>query len=64
MGDKAKQLSKAERAEQNKSRKEKSGQRQAKTGQAHKKFDGDGATSKEDKKKKNNANVAKRFGLA
>jgi len=62
MGEKAKQMSKSERAEMNKSRKEKSGSRMAKTGPAAKKFEGDGATSKEDKKKKNAANVAKRFG--
>lgn len=64
MGEKHKQLSKAEKAEQNKTRKEKAGHRTAKTGQANRKFDGEGATSKEDKKKKNAANVAKRFGLA
>mmetsp|Transcript_8059 Transcript_8059/g.15085 ORF Transcript_8059/g.15085 Transcript_8059/m.15085 type:complete len:280 (-) Transcript_8059:82-921(-) len=64
MGEKSKQMSKAERAEQNKTRKEKAGQRMAKTGQAHRKFDGEGATSKEEKKKKNSANVAKRFGLS
>merc|ERR1712070_310399 len=64
MGEKAKVLSKAERAELNKTRKEKAGHRMAKTGQAHRKFDGEGATSKEDKKKENSANVAKRFGMA
>merc|ERR1712185_211954 len=62
MGEKAKVLSKAERAELNKTRKEKAGHRMAKTGRAHRKFDGEGATSKEDKKKKNAENVAKRFG--
>merc|ERR1719379_3066037 len=61
MGEKAKMLSKAERAELNKTRKEKAGHRQAKTGQANRKFDGEGATSKEDKKKKQEANVKKRF---
>lgn len=64
MGDKAKTLSKKEREDLNKTRKEKSGQRQAKTGQAHRKFEGEGSTSKEEKKKKNEANVKKRFGLA
>jgi len=64
MGERAKTLSKAERAELNKTRKEKAGHRMAKTGQAHRKFDGEGSTSKEDKKKKNEANVKKRFGLA
>lgn len=63
MGEKAKMLSKAERAEMNKTRKEKAGHRQAKTGQAHKKFDGEGATSKDDKKKKQAENVKKRFGI-
>lgn len=64
MGEKAATLSKKERDELNKSRKEKSGSRQAKTGQANRKFEGDGATTKEEKKKKNDANVKKRFGLA
>merc|ERR1712087_966965 len=64
MGEKAKTLSKKEREELNKTRKEKSGQRMAKTGAAHRKFEGEGATSKEDKKKKSSANVAKRYGLA
>eukprot|EP00929_Paragymnodinium_shiwhaense_P012446 TRINITY_DN11963_c0_g1_i1.p1 TRINITY_DN11963_c0_g1~~TRINITY_DN11963_c0_g1_i1.p1 ORF type:complete len:275 (-),score=108.29 TRINITY_DN11963_c0_g1_i1:225-1049(-) len=64
MGEKARQLSKKERDELNKSRKERAGQRMAKTGQAHRKFDGEGAASKEDKKKKNAQNVAKRFGLS
>jgi hypothetical protein len=64
MGEKAKMLSKAEKAELNKSRKEKAGHRTAKTGQAHRKFEGDGATSKEEKKKKAAENVKKRFGIA
>lgn len=63
MGEKAKQLSKAERAELNKTRKEKSGHRTAKTGAASKKFDGEGSTSKADKKAKSDANVKKRFGM-
>lgn len=63
MGEKAKQLSKSERAEQNKSRKEKSGHRTAKTGQKSHKFEGEGATSKADKKKKAAENVKKRFGI-
>lgn len=63
MGEKAKMLSKEERAALNKTRKEKSGHRQAKTGQANKKFDGEGSTSKEDKKKKQDANIKKRFGI-
>mmetsp|Transcript_152010 Transcript_152010/g.264908 ORF Transcript_152010/g.264908 Transcript_152010/m.264908 type:complete len:275 (-) Transcript_152010:77-901(-) len=61
MGEKAVMLSKKEREELNKS---KQGKRQAKTGQAHRKFEGEGSVSKEDKKKKNDANVKKRFGLA
>lgn len=64
MGEKSKMLSKAEKAELNKTRKEKSGTRTAKTGAANKKFEGDGAVSKADKKKKSDANVKKRFGLA
>merc|ERR1711937_228162 len=64
MGEKAKLLSKSERAELNKTRKEKAGHRMAKTGQAHRKFDGEGSTSKEDKKNKNDANVKKRFGIS
>merc|ERR1712032_1223224 len=63
MGEKAKQLSKAERAEQNKSRKERAGHRTAKTGQKSHKFEGEGATSKADKKKKAAENVKKRFGI-
>jgi len=63
MGEKAKLLSKAERADLNKTRKEKSGHRTAKTGAASKKFDGDGSTSKADKKAKADANVKKRFGI-
>lgn len=63
MGEKAKMLSKAERAELNKTRKEKAGKRQAKTGAANKKFDGEGSTTKEEKKKKADANVKKRFGI-
>merc|ERR1712228_130240 len=53
MGEKAKTLSKKEREELNKTRKEKAGHRMAKTGASHRKFEGEGATSKEDKKKKN-----------
>lgn len=64
MGEKAKMLSKKERDELNKSRKEKSGHRTAKTGAASKKFEGEGSTTKEEKKKKNDANVKKRYGLA
>mmetsp|Transcript_78638 Transcript_78638/g.138661 ORF Transcript_78638/g.138661 Transcript_78638/m.138661 type:complete len:288 (-) Transcript_78638:36-899(-) len=64
MGEKSKMLSKKERDELNKSRKEKSGSRLAKTGQKCRKFEGDGAVSKDEKKKKNDANVKKRFGLA
>lgn len=64
MGEKAVMLSKKDRDELNKSRKEKSGHRTAKTGQANKKFEGDGAATKADKKKKNDANVKKRFGIA
>lgn len=64
MGEKGRTLSKKEKEELNKSRKERSGHRMAKTGQAHRKFDGEGATSKEDKKKKNSQNVAKRLGLS
>lgn len=63
MGEKAVVLSKEERAKLNLTRKEKAGHRQAKTGAANKKFDGEGSTSKEDKKKKQDANVKKRFGL-
>eukprot|EP00439_Symbiodinium_sp_Y106_P036070 s744_g4.t1 len=64
LGDKCKIMSKKERSEQNKSRKEKAGQRQAKTGSKNRKFEGEGATSKEEKKKKNTENVKKRFGIA
>lgn len=63
MGEKAKMLSKTERAELNKTRKEKAGKRQAKTGQANRKFDGEGATTKDEKKKKQDANIKKRFGI-
>merc|ERR1712032_1234880 len=64
MGERAKTLSKTERAELNKSRKEKAGHRMAKTGPSGRKFEGDGAVSKEDRKKRQAANVAKRFGVA
>ncbi|CAK9011955.1 unnamed protein product [Durusdinium trenchii] len=64
LGDKFRQLSKKERSEINKTRKERAGQRLAKTGSKSRKFEGEGATSKEDKKKKNKENVKKRFGLA
>jgi superfamily II DNA/RNA helicase len=64
MGERARTLSKAERAELNKSRKERAGHRQAKTGPSGRKFEGDGAVSKEEKKKRQEANVKKRFGLA
>lgn len=64
MGEKAVMLSKAERAELNKTRKEKSGKRTAKTGAASTKFAGEGSTSKEDKKKKQEANAKKKYGLA
>merc|ERR1712107_385452 len=64
MGTKANMMSKAERAELNKSRKEKAGTRLAKTGQKSKKFEGEGATSKEEKKKKAEQNVKKRVGIA
>jgi len=64
MGDKAKQLTKAERAELNKTRKEKAGHRQAKTGASAKKFEGEGSASKEDKKKRQEANTKKKYGLA
>jgi len=63
MGEKAKCLTKEEKAAMNKTRKEKSGTRQAKTGQANKKFDGEGSCSKEEKKKRQDANIKKRFGL-
>jgi len=62
-GEKAVMLSKEERAKLNLTRKEKSGKRQAKTGAANKKFDGEGATSKEDKKKKQDANHKKKIGI-
>jgi len=64
MGERARTLSKAERAELNKTRKEKAGHRQAKTGASARKFEGEGAVSKEEKKKRQAANVNKRFGLA
>jgi len=64
LGEKCRILSKKERSEMNKSRKEKAGHRLAKTGSKSRKFEGEGATSKEEKKKKNQANVKKRFGLA
>eukprot|EP00434_Breviolum_minutum_P037891 symbB.v1.2.033599.t1/scaffold4196.1/size83517/7 len=64
LGEKCRTLSKKERSEMNKSRKEKAGHRLAKTGSKSRKFEGEGATSKEEKKKKNQANVKKRFGLA
>mmetsp|Transcript_1610 Transcript_1610/g.3676 ORF Transcript_1610/g.3676 Transcript_1610/m.3676 type:complete len:277 (-) Transcript_1610:94-924(-) len=64
MGEKARQLTKEERAAMNKTRKEKAGHRLAKTGQAHRKFEGEGSTSKDEKKKKANANVKKRLGLS
>mmetsp|Transcript_2268 Transcript_2268/g.4742 ORF Transcript_2268/g.4742 Transcript_2268/m.4742 type:complete len:278 (-) Transcript_2268:127-960(-) len=64
MGTKVKMLSKKEREELNKSRKERAGHRQAKTGQKNHKFEGDGAASKEERKKRNEANVKKRFGIA
>jgi len=64
MGERARTLSKAERAELNKTRKERAGHRQAKTGASAKKFEGEGAVSKEDRKKRQAANVAKRFGVA
>ncbi|CAE7588047.1 unnamed protein product [Symbiodinium natans] len=60
LGDRVKTMSKKEREEQNKSRKEKAGQRQAKTGSKTRKFEGEGATSKEEKKRKNTENVKKR----
>lgn len=60
MGEKHRQLSKKELAEKNKS---KQGVRMAKTGASARKFDGEGATSKEEKKKKADANVKKRFGI-
>eukprot|EP00930_Biecheleria_cincta_P064785 TRINITY_DN50448_c0_g1_i1.p1 TRINITY_DN50448_c0_g1~~TRINITY_DN50448_c0_g1_i1.p1 ORF type:complete len:309 (-),score=101.42 TRINITY_DN50448_c0_g1_i1:25-927(-) len=59
MGTHLPKLSKKELEEQ----KPKVGKRLAKTGQKARKFEGEGSTSKEDKKKKNKANVAKRFGL-
>lgn len=62
MGEKAKVLSKEERAALNKTRKEKSGKRTAKTGAANKKFDGEGSTSKEDKKAKQAISLKKRIG--
>lgn len=62
MGAKTVVLSKEERAKLNMTRKEKSGTRTAKTGAANKKFDGEGATSKEDKKKKQAANLKKKIG--
>ncbi|CAJ1399313.1 unnamed protein product [Effrenium voratum] len=64
LGEKARTLSKKEREEMNKTRKEKAGHRLAKTGSKSRKFEGDGATSKEEKKKKNQQNVKKRFGIA
>lgn len=64
MGEKAKLLSKAEKAELNKTRKEKAGHRTAKTGASAKKFEGEGAATKEEKKKRQEANKNKRFGLA
>lgn len=63
MGEKAQQLTKAERAEMNKTRKEKAGKRQAKTGAKSSKFQGEGSVSKDEKKKKQEANVKKRFGI-
>merc|ERR1711997_1211817 len=41
MGERAKTLSKEERAQLNKTRKEKAGHRLAKTGQAHRKYEGE-----------------------
>mmetsp|Transcript_25325 Transcript_25325/g.55287 ORF Transcript_25325/g.55287 Transcript_25325/m.55287 type:complete len:284 (+) Transcript_25325:64-915(+) len=64
LGEKCRILSKKERGELNKTRKEKAGHRLAKTGQKNRKYEGEGATSKEDKKKKNKENVKKRFGLS
>eukprot|EP00931_Biecheleriopsis_adriatica_P093102 TRINITY_DN66859_c0_g1_i1.p1 TRINITY_DN66859_c0_g1~~TRINITY_DN66859_c0_g1_i1.p1 ORF type:complete len:298 (+),score=95.20 TRINITY_DN66859_c0_g1_i1:40-933(+) len=61
MGSKVNALSKKEREEMAKSTK---GKRLAKTGQKARKYEGEGAVSKEEKKKKNDANVKKRFGLA
>mmetsp|Transcript_40150 Transcript_40150/g.92276 ORF Transcript_40150/g.92276 Transcript_40150/m.92276 type:complete len:278 (-) Transcript_40150:32-865(-) len=63
MGGKQKMLSKKEREELNKSRKERAGHRMAKTGQKAHKYEGDGAASKEERKKRNEANVKKRFGI-